>query len=215
MNESDSGIVFLRDFLEKSKFKKLKPFATKEMISFYLMKKDYQKALDWADRLEKDFPNSGKSSSALYSKAIIFKYFKEDTVMAKEIFKKIIDQYPDAMEAFSARVELGENVFEMNPNDMLPVSGGNSFILQNFPNPFNPETKIRYNLPEPGNVKLVIYNILGREIKKLFDGEEEAGSHIQLWDGKDKFGQTVTSGVYIYQLRYKDKIINKKLLMMK
>jgi hypothetical protein len=93
-------------------------------------------------------------------------------------------------------------------NKRLPVSFG---LAQNFPNPFwsaatsrsagNPETEIRFTLPEANPVVLKIFNVLGEEICTLVEAPYEAGYHSIRWDGKDKHGNPVASGVYLYQLR--------------
>jgi len=76
-----------------------------------------------------------------------------------------------------------------------------SFTLtQNFPNPFNPETAIRFGLPEDAHVKLVVIDLLGREIRELVDGNRKAGYHSVIWDGRDNAGNAVPSGIYIYQI---------------
>jgi hypothetical protein len=74
-------------------------------------------------------------------------------------------------------------------------------LTQNHPNPFNPATTIRFQLPEANHVVMKIFNILGEEIRTLVDAPFEAGDHIVQWDGKDNKGQTVASGVYLYQLQ--------------
>jgi len=74
-------------------------------------------------------------------------------------------------------------------------------LEQNHPNPFNPDTEIRFQLPKPGHVVLKIFNILGAEVRTLADAPYEAGYHRVRWDGKDKNGKLVASGVYLYQLR--------------
>lgn len=74
-------------------------------------------------------------------------------------------------------------------------------LEQNYPNPFNPETEIRFQLSKPARAVLKIYNALGEEIRTLMDGTYRAGYHRVLWDGKDKNGNAVASGVYLYQLR--------------
>jgi len=74
-------------------------------------------------------------------------------------------------------------------------------LHSNYPNPFNPTTAIRYDLPEVSYVSLVIYDILGREIRTLLDKREEAGFKSVVWDGKDKGGNIVSAGIYIYVLR--------------
>ncbi|MDW7682016.1 MAG: FlgD immunoglobulin-like domain containing protein, partial [bacterium] len=68
------------------------------------------------------------------------------------------------------------------------------------PNPFNPDTEIRYQLAEATHVKLEIYNLLGQKIRTLIDDPKPAGSHTVRWDGRDDFGAAVSSGVYLYTL---------------
>lgn len=73
-------------------------------------------------------------------------------------------------------------------------------LLQNFPNPFNPETEIRFGLPEDTHVRLMISDLLGREVRNLLDSNFEAGYRSVVWDGKDNAGNQVPSGIYIYQI---------------
>ena len=74
-------------------------------------------------------------------------------------------------------------------------------LYQNYPNPFNPETAIRFQIPQSSNVIINIYNILGEEICTLVNTRYDPGYHSVAWDGKDKFGNAVSSGVYLYQLK--------------
>lgn len=74
-------------------------------------------------------------------------------------------------------------------------------LCRNFPNPFNPTTTIPYDLPEQSHVSLVIYDILGREVRTLLDNREMAGFKSMVWDGKDNRGNTTSAGIYIYALR--------------
>lgn len=77
-----------------------------------------------------------------------------------------------------------------------------SFALeQNYPNPFNPETEIRFQLPAADHVVIKIVNARGQEIRTLVNDQYEAGFHSVRWDGKDKNGTPVSSGVYLYQLQ--------------
>ena len=73
-------------------------------------------------------------------------------------------------------------------------------LFPNYPNPFNAETMIRYTLPEPARIRLVIYDVLGREVRALVDKEQIAGQHSVIWDGEDGEGELVSSGVYFYRL---------------
>ncbi len=72
---------------------------------------------------------------------------------------------------------------------------------QNVPNPSNPQTQISYQLPEAGEVSLVIYNALGQPIRTLVQERQAAGVYRVTWDGRDGQGRAVSSGVYLYRLR--------------
>jgi len=73
-------------------------------------------------------------------------------------------------------------------------------LSQNFPNPFNPETKINYSIPVAGNVSMVIYNSLGQKICTLFSGNQDAGWHNITWNAEDDFGKNVPSGIYLARI---------------
>ena len=74
-------------------------------------------------------------------------------------------------------------------------------LHQNYPNPFNPTTTIAFDIPVSKHVRLIIYDMLGREVISLVDNELQPGRHSAIWNGKDKYGHNVSTGVYIYQLR--------------
>jgi hypothetical protein len=88
-------------------------------------------------------------------------------------------------------------------------------LHQNFPNPFNPETEIRFGLPEDAHVRVVLFDLLGREVRTLVDKDTEAGYHSIVWDGRDNSGQTVASGVYLYQMSAGNYRAAKKLMIMR
>jgi PKD repeat protein len=76
------------------------------------------------------------------------------------------------------------------------------FVLySNYPNPFNPTTKIDYGLPEVSNVKLIIYDILGREVNTLVNEFQDAGYKSITWHGTDAFGKNVGAGMYFYLIQ--------------
>ncbi len=89
-------------------------------------------------------------------------------------------------------------------------------LSQNFPNPFNPATTIRYALPVAERVTLKIYNLLGKEVVTLVDHEKQSsGYHVVVWNGKDQAGQQVASGIYLYRLITEKFSIVKKMILMK
>jgi len=90
------------------------------------------------------------------------------------------------------------------------------FLRQNYPNPFNPTTTIEYGLPKNSKVKLVIYNILGQEVKVLVDDKEQKAGYYKIeWDSRNHFGIRVASGMYIYRIRAEKFVKVRKMVLIK
>jgi hypothetical protein len=96
----------------------------------------------------------------------------------------------------------------------LETSGSLS-LHANYPNPFNPATQIAYELPEAGEVRLVIYNTLGQEVRALVQGRQEAGYYRVTWDGRDAAGRQVSSGLYFYRLTSGGFVETRKMMLLK
>jgi hypothetical protein len=88
-------------------------------------------------------------------------------------------------------------------------------LCQNFPNPFNPKTSIKYQLPEANFVKLVILNSLGQKVRTLINGSIAAGYHNIDWDGRDSFGNPVSNGIYLYHFEAGRFVETRKMVFMK
>ena len=88
-------------------------------------------------------------------------------------------------------------------------------LHQNFPNPFNPETTITYDLAEGSDVRLEIYNVMGQLVHTLVAGEQAAGRYQARWDGADAFGRQVASGIYFYRVQTDGFSAVRKLMMLK
>ncbi len=99
---------------------------------------------------------------------------------------------------------------EMLVNDQLTMT--NDQLFQNQPNPFRQGTAIRYQIPVPGQVSLGIYDIAGRLVKNLFDGEKEAGEYRAIWDGRTDEGEDVSTGVYYCRLRSASSMKSRKMI---
>jgi len=85
----------------------------------------------------------------------------------------------------------------------------------NYPNPFNPRTTIHYSLPQAMSVRLVIYDVSGRLVRKLVDRVQDAGDRAVSWDGRDERGLSVGSGVYIYRLEAGGTTLARKMSLLK
>ncbi|NUQ80713.1 MAG: T9SS type A sorting domain-containing protein [Bacteroidetes bacterium] len=84
--------------------------------------------------------------------------------------------------------------------DDKPGVAGSFELEQNYPNPFNPSTTIRFNLPVSGKVRLTVYDVTGREVAELINGDRPAGTNTVVWSARDRSGAPVSSGLYFYQL---------------
>ena len=106
-----------------------------------------------------------------------------------------------------------ETIYHTSTNENLIIS--TTKLIGNYPNPFNPETIISYQLQENSTVELAIYNIKGQKVKTLVNEILPAGGHSVIWDGKDFNDNRVGSGIYFYKLIVGDYQKVKKMLLLK
>ena len=88
-------------------------------------------------------------------------------------------------------------------------------VFQNFPNPFNPVTTLRYDLPETGLVNITIYDMLGRQVKTLINQTQDAGFKSVVWNATNAYGKPVSAGIYLYQIQAGEYISTKKMVLLK
>jgi hypothetical protein len=99
-----------------------------------------------------------------------------------------------------------------NKPDVLPAYYS---LEQNYPNPFNPATTIKYTVANEGFVKLSIYNVLGQKVIDLVDKTQKPGAYKVIWEGNNKAGSAVASGVYFYRLKTEEYTDSKKMILIK
>lgn len=97
----------------------------------------------------------------------------------------------------------------------VTVPGAILTLLQNEPNPFNPSTTIRYELPSKSHVTIDIYDVSGRHVARILNKEEDEGRHSIVWNGMDHSSNTVSSGVYFYVLSTGKNSITKKMVLLR
>ena len=100
-------------------------------------------------------------------------------------------------------------------NDSYEIVLSNEINSYNYPNPFNPETTISYDITKKGNVTVDIYNLKGQKVKSLLSEKQEAGMHNVVWYGDNDSGKRVSSGTYLYRVKNGEKEVVKKMLLMK
>jgi len=109
--------------------------------------------------------------------------------------------------------DLGQTV---GIDDDVQVNPYDYALHDNFPNPFNPETQIRFSIGSQEDVKLIVYDVVGRQVRTLIKGNAYApGFHVVNWNGLDDQGQKVPSGLYIYRIKAGSFIADKKMLLVK
>ena len=85
----------------------------------------------------------------------------------------------------------------------------------NYPNPFNPVTKLRYTIPKNSLVSIIIYDMLGRQVKTLVNQTQDAGYASVIWDATNDYGKPVSAGIYLYQIQTGEYIQTKKMVLLK
>ena len=88
-------------------------------------------------------------------------------------------------------------------------------LEQNFPNPFNPFTEIKFSIPKSENVSLIVYDLLGNEVKKIVDSELKEGQYKYKWSGENNLGDKISAGMYFYKIQAGSFIKTKKMILLK
>ena len=88
-------------------------------------------------------------------------------------------------------------------------------LHQNYPNPFNPKTKISFDVPKIFKISIEIFNIYGQKIQTLLNNEIQPGLHSLVWDGRDKNGKELSSGIYLCRMRSESFFKSQKLILLK
>ncbi len=112
----------------------------------------------------------------------------------------------------------GDGIFWLARGEAADLSGlpREAFLHPNAPNPFNPHTRIRYDVPAPGaRVRLAVYSIEGRLVRDLASGFEPAGRRERFWNGRDESGSEVASGIYFLRYEIGDRALTRKMTLLR
>ena len=151
-------------------------------------------------------------SQSLNGSAADYKYIDTGVRNGVTYFYKLEDISVNGERTMHGPISAKPNYGLSLDETMIPDTYG---LSQNFPNPFNPGTLIKYQLPEKAKVRLNIYNLLGQKVRTLVDAELDAGFKSIYWDGRDDSGRLVSAGVYIYELVAGSFVATRKMVMMK
>ena len=109
----------------------------------------------------------------------------------------------------------GGEAVSNSPNISIPDPTNIAELIGNFPNPFNPETSINFNLRKDSKVSLKVFNIKGQLIRTLINEQLSASSYNIVWNGKNDSGNQVSSGIYLYKLQADTQLSVKKCILLK
>ena len=124
------------------------------------------------------------------------------------LFRSGYDQFHNIVDSIE-RLTIVDDIKE--PDEIV----SDFSLFQNFPNPFNPSTLIKFRMQHSGFVSLDIFSIDGKHIISLFNGHSSIGLHEIEWSGKDKSGNSVASGIYIYTLSSVDFTTSRKMVLVR
>jgi len=188
----------------------------------------YQDLYYWDDAVDSELPvqhdqDTGDNKSygdhgmmfSSYSLIGVFTYQSTSYLLpankSKEVAQTMFNNYLTRI-YYASRVQSYSVDVAENPDLGLPQKYS---LLPNYPNPFNPATTITFELPQNDGVVLEIFDIHGRSIKILEHSDLKAGMYHYEWDGKDRAGKPVSSGVYIYSMKTTHFQANSKMLLIK
>jgi len=121
----------------------------------------------------------------------------------------------DDLAAAKSNADLGMFGYETQPIGATQATTNEETSLVAYPNPFNASTKLAFRMEDAGYVSLTIYNTLGQKVRTLLDAPVQAGRREVVWDGRDEFGQTASTGIYLCRLLSGDRRQTVKVIMVK
>ncbi len=202
------------------------------VAGIYLSDRRYEEAMQLYNLIITGYPSSFEATNAMFEKFFAALHYANDLNLASQLLSQL-QSLNITDEDFLMR--LGTAEFMLNgasSNKLFKGGVANSenneinlpmeySLLGNYPNPFNPTTTISYALPFQSSVELVIFDIMGREIKTFNVPSQSSGYQNIIWDGTNENGNSVASGIYLYRLNLKSLENNEvfvktaKLMMLK
>lgn len=216
-DDYSSYYEFINGLLKADKYQGIKPQVERHLINYYIQQQAYQTAIETADKV---ISSSSKDENLycelLYEKGLIYKYQLNDPEKAEALLVTIIKEHPDNKMVSYAKNELETMGYKLEkelPGEQDLATSELSCDI--YPNPFNPETTIRFELPEDAHLTIKVYNILGEEITTLVNEYKTSGAHVIQWNGQDRFGNSVANGVYWVRLRAGEFSAQRKLVLLR
>ncbi len=194
------------------------------LSDIYANQKEFDKAIVCLDQIVKLFPKTLLHKYALFDKINLAINEFRDIARVNTLLSELEKNFPgdELINDIQAILDIEKldlnkhNQFYPQQQDSTLPSIAELFDLKNnYPNPFNPETEIRFQLPEDVHVTLSIFNLLGQKVRTIIDKQMATGYHTIKWDGRNDFGNSVASGVYLYFIQAGKFFDVKKMILMR
>ncbi len=220
-NRDLSIVEFLDELSTKVISKKMSQSLLKAKMNIYIFNDKLVDAESIVNQTEK---NSKEENALLLD--LVWEYaVREDNGSKDRIIEKLKKQNDeeinDIIDILLENVQ--DDIYSRKNNKLnknmdfnnLIVKNPSTFMINAYPNPFNPSTTINYNVASKSFVTIKIYNLLGKEIKHLYQGEREQGNYTIIWDGKSNNGNSISSGIYIVKFISGENVLTKKITLLK
>jgi hypothetical protein len=212
-----SDLISFRSYLKElsdKKDKKMLYAAAKLILAGY----EKEKRISMVEEVILDYNGQPIVETALMNKFLYYFNEVKDYKMAESVMKEIELKFPgssalgETKEHFSilsSSIQQNNNAFLLQNPTTNSVQRGD-YLIANYPNPFNPTTKISFSIPQKSQIKLKVFDVLGREVANLADGVYEVGKYEVTFDASK-----LPSGIYFYNLTTGSNSISKKMLLVK
>jgi hypothetical protein len=197
------------------------------LVEKSLAVQDISAALDEVEKYRRS--NSEHDAELLANAGIINLHFKNNVAEAEEVLSQL--QARVAQNDITAAAQekilsaMIDNYRQNFDNDFAAPSAGtalvttteNAFHIESYPNPFNPETMIHYQVSGEGaqEVSVVIFNTLGQRVRTLVAARQNPRAYSVVWDGRDDFGKDAASGMYFLRATVGGKALTRKLMLVR
>lgn len=191
-----------------------KPIVMTLFAGILLGEDKYNLAMLLYSQIINQYPNTYYSVNALFEKFFAALNYGNDRVLAEQLLQELISLNLED-EEYMMRLSIAQNLFNEGGTEYLgktKITNSENTetelpkeysLIGNYPNPFNPNTKISYTLPYQSSVELTIYDIMGREVKSFNITSQPSGYQNIVWDATNDNGNSVASGVYLYIISIK------------
>lgn len=142
------------------------------------------------------------------------------TLVGQPVYLRVVVSTLGSIVAKPSLVEIYQEVPDSSSLDKPEPANGVAVpktlaLYPNYPNPFNPETVIRFDLPEASEIELAIFNAIGAKVKTLVNGRCAAGQYMEIWDGRNARGELVASGIYFLKMRAGDFTATQSMILLR